>query len=425
ALTPRVSMDPNGDFAITWSSETNSDQYISDPNFVLDGGGLVNFSINFGFNGVKNFSFDPDTATLQDIVDAINSSDNGDTTATGNTPRIEASFVTDSNGAQNNKVTIFNRVPGNTDDRQITFGGANAANMKAFFKVADVPDGNGVGSTTSSTAAIGLLEITSADYATGSGKTISELIAAARDDRDIYARNYKGNGAPWDDQFIVNTGFGTGDQFQPDVSKSFDGSTAIVWNNLEDDDANPAGIYAKFFDRNRNVLAADFKVSDDDSPQELPSVFMSLPQGNTDIKVGIAWSDADVDNAEVRARVFDGDGVPAGPEFQVNTTTEGNQTRPAITVDENGAFAVVWQSDIEDGESGNFGIYGQRYNVDNSRNGSEFNINLYSPGNQDNPDVILDNDGHLVTVWDSMGDGVTVGVYAQRYDANGEPEYQE
>lgn len=104
-------------------------------------------------------------------------------------------------------------------------------------------------------------------------------------------------------------------------------------------------------------------------------------------------------------------GAKAGPEFRVNTFGTGHQSNPAVAGLKNGGFVAVWTSDGQDG-SGR-GVYGQRYNMNGTRAGTEFRVNTTTGGNQDNASIAaLSNGGFLVTWADSGGD-----VYAQRYNA--------
>jgi hypothetical protein len=112
-------------------------------------------------------------------------------------------------------------------------------------------------------------------------------------------------------------------------------------------------------------------------------------------------------------------GVPVGGEFPVNTFTAGDQAAPAVGMDANGDFVVVWAS-AHDG-SGR-GIFGQRYDGTGLPVGSEFPVNTYTLGDQNAPDVAMDANGNFVVVWESFGqDGSSRGVFGQRYDKSGAP----
>ncbi len=69
-----------------------------------------------------------------------------------------------------------------------------------------------------------------------------------------------------------------------------------------------------------------------------------------------------------------------GPEFQVNSTTAGQQRNPAVAADGLGNFVVAWQSYPQDGS--NYGVIGQRFNSAGAKVGSEFQVNNYTTGLQ-------------------------------------------
>ncbi|MCP4000192.1 MAG: T9SS type A sorting domain-containing protein [Gammaproteobacteria bacterium] len=110
--------------------------------------------------------------------------------------------------------------------------------------------------------------------------------------------------------------------------------------------------------------------------------------------------------------------VPTGSETLVNSSTTNTQQNPAVAMDSTGNFVVVWESDGTDGDG--YGIYGQRYNSDGTTSGSEFNVNSSTAGNQRFPDVAMDQTGRFAVVWmDDTKDGSGWGVYGRRYNSNG------
>ncbi len=113
----------------------------------------------------------------------------------------------------------------------------------------------------------------------------------------------------------------------------------------------------------------------------------------------------------------------AGAEFPVNTTTAGSQTRPAAAFDSSGNFITVWQS----GGSGLAGtqdsdIFLQRWNADGTTRGPEIRVNTTVAGCQGAPAVAAAPDGSFAVVWQSQGqDGDGWGIFAQRFDRTGAP----
>ncbi len=109
-----------------------------------------------------------------------------------------------------------------------------------------------------------------------------------------------------------------------------------------------------------------------------------------------------------------------GPEFQVNSFTTGDQDYPAVASDAAGNFVVVWKGDSQDGSG--FGIFGQRFDSVGARAGSEFQVNTYTPLDQDSPDVAADEAGNFLVVWKRVApESADSNLFAQRFDAAGQP----
>ncbi len=115
----------------------------------------------------------------------------------------------------------------------------------------------------------------------------------------------------------------------------------------------------------------------------------------------------------VFAQRYDSAGQPAGTEFQINTYTIGGQNDPAVAVALDGTFVVVWFSYMQDGDS--WGVFGQRYDSAGQPAGMEFQINTYTPDHQSSP-AVAGPDGTFVVAWMSyQQDGHRQGVFAQRF----------
>ena len=106
----------------------------------------------------------------------------------------------------------------------------------------------------------------------------------------------------------------------------------------------------------------------------------------------------------------------SGAEFQVNTRTSNNQANPAIAMDADGNFVVVWNSWFV---SNSNEIRGQRFAADGTPIEGEFEINTARPGNQKEPSVAMDAVGNFVVVWRGPGEDQN-DIFAQRFDANGQ-----
>ncbi len=124
-------------------------------------------------------------------------------------------------------------------------------------------------------------------------------------------------------------------------------------------------------------------------------------------------------NYDIIGRLFSVDGSPVGAEFAVNTDNTSDKIQSAVAMTDSGDFVVVWQSEGQDSDGK--GIFGQRFLSSGQKEGQEFQVNTYVAGDQIAPDVAMDKFGNYMVVWQSFGqDGDSGGIFAQRYDYNGD-----
>lgn len=123
-------------------------------------------------------------------------------------------------------------------------------------------------------------------------------------------------------------------------------------------------------------------------------------------------------SSDVMGQRFDSAGQRVGAQFLVNTTTTDNQRNATVAMDGAGRFVVVWRGRAD---FVNYDIYGQRYEADGSRLGSEFRVNTYTTGNHAYNEVAAEPGGAFIVVWSGPGPGDTSGVHGQRYNSDGTP----
>ncbi|MCR4438808.1 MAG: T9SS type A sorting domain-containing protein [candidate division KSB1 bacterium] len=104
-------------------------------------------------------------------------------------------------------------------------------------------------------------------------------------------------------------------------------------------------------------------------------------------------------------------------DFQVNENVGGCvQYEPAIAVDANGNFVVVWQ----DERNGNDDVYTQRYNSSGATQGANFRVNDEGGSSEQRyPAIAADGSGHVVVVWMDERNG-DADIYAQLFDSQGQ-----
>ncbi len=235
---------------------------------------------------------------------------------------------------------------------------------------------------------------------------------------DIFARRFNSAGVAQGGEFRVNTSV-TDTQDQPTVAMDANGGFVVAWKTNSKIDGSGKGVFAQCFDSAGVPQGGEFQVnSTSTGDQDKPTVAMS-----SNGEFVIAWKSGqgqDGDKGGIFGQRYDSAGVAQGSEFQVNTTTTDNQDRPAIGIDGSGNFTVAWASNNQDG-SGK-GIYVQRFLADGATSDSEFRVNSTSSNNQDTPALAMSSIGDLVVAWQGNGAGDTSGIFEQLYrSANDAP----
>ena len=79
-----------------------------------------------------------------------------------------------------------------------------------------------------------------------------------------------------------------------------------------------------------------------------------------------------------------------------------------------GRFVVVWDTDGSD-------VFAQIFDPAGNRVGGEFRVHADANGTQQFPDLVMDDAGNFVVMWNGNGTDDADGVFARRFDANGVP----
>lgn len=216
-------------------------------------------------------------------------------------------------------------------------------------------------------------------------------------------------------EFQVNT-YSKEDQAFPSIAASTNGNYLITWASTGQDGSS-SGIYAQLYDSNNNHIGGEFQVSTTSKGNQSYSQTTSLKDGG----YVVTWSSSDGQDGQddgVFAQRLDANGNAVGKEFQVNTNTASSQYEPELTGLDDGGFVITWTSYLQDGSF--HGVYGQRYDANGARAGNEFQINTYTNDFQSQPSVTSLSDGGFVVSWTSKGqDGSKYGIYSQMYGDDG------
>ncbi len=259
-------------------------------------------------------------------------------------------------------------------------------------------------------------------HADGSFVVVWQSFGSGGDDSDglsVQAQRFAADGTTAGGELQVNS-YTTGGQFVPAVAHQPDGGFVAAWESFGSagDDNDSASIQARRFAADGTATGAQFQVNTVTTDrQRFPEVAVA-PDGD----FIISWVTMAADAGDVAARRFASDGTAVGAEFQVNTYTTSFQgiTEPATW--DNGDFVVIYESNGSAGDTSYFGILGQRYASDGSAQGSEFQVNSSTTGDQRWPAVDVVASGEFVVTWQSdpiAPETLSYGVRARRFDSGG------
>lgn len=125
----------------------------------------------------------------------------------------------------------------------------------------------------------------------------------------------------------------------------------------------------------------------------------------------VIWTDKpgykpDNEGTAIRFRRFDYSGAAKEREYTVNTSAKGNQDQPALAAREDGSLLAVWSSDNSTAADPVRGIYARRILSNGLPAGNEILVNTTTPREQFYPSVVGQAaQGFVVTFADRSGVG--------------------
>ncbi|MEO0032096.1 MAG: hypothetical protein RIS94_1854 [Pseudomonadota bacterium] len=219
-------------------------------------------------------------------------------------------------------------------------------------------------------------------------------------------------------EFRVNTAT-AGDQTVPAVAQLTNGGFVVTWT-----DASVTGIKAQVYDATGAKVGAEFLVNTSSAgEQDRPAV-----AGLADGGFIVTWHDFGVPNGDIKARTFAADGTAQGAEITVNAgeASGTSQRWPAIAVLSNGNYVVAWEDwNTAYDSSGRRDIVAQMFAFDGTALGTRFRVNANDGTDQAWPKLAALANGGFVATWQQsdaapgVSDFGHVNVVAQVFDANG------
>jgi len=236
-----------------------------------------------------------------------------------------------------------------------------------------------------------------------------------------------GNSIWWDGctnnkitEFQVNT-FTPGQQTRPDTATFSNGGWVAVWSSY-DQDGSQDGVFGQRYAADGKPDGEEFQINSYTSEDQSQPSVSTFP----DNSFVVAWqsNNQDGSNWGVYGQRFNANGTKAGSEFRINSSTYHHQYLVSTAPLGSKGFVATWTSLTTDGSD--WGIFAQRYDAAGSTSGGQFLVNSYTSSSQYYPDVAGFDDGSFVVVWQSYGqDSSSYGIYGQRYGANGTPNGSE
>lgn len=229
-------------------------------------------------------------------------------------------------------------------------------------------------------------------------------------DSDVYARYLDAEGLPQGDSFAISTA--AGDQLRPDVAYAPRADTfVVVWQ--DDRAGNDVDLYARLAPAGGPALGEEFVVSSAFSDQLIPAVACET-EGDRCL---VVWMD-DRNNSffytDIMGRLVDAaSGEALGDKIDV-AVERWYQDSPAVIYNPVSAeYMVVWNDDISC----------RRVSRDGQPQGaSRINVSLESPF-QWKPAIAVDADGQYLIVWEDgrNQDSRGADVYGQWLSPGGVP----
>lgn len=238
--------------------------------------------------------------------------------------------------------------------------------------------------------------------------------AQGGDKDEVFAQRYNSSGARLGSEFRVNS-FTTDNQSIASIAMDAAGDFVVTWQSFSQD-GDGFGIYGQRYNAAGSPQGAEFRVNTVTLNNQNEC---SVAIDSTGDFV-VAWTSQNQDGSGqgVFAQRFNSNGTAQGSEFRVNTFTTGEQDQTSVAMDSLGNFVIAWESQSQDGDS--LGVFGQRYTSAGGRLGTEFQINSFTTSDQENPRVSMDSGGDFIVVWESqVEDGSSAGIFAQNFTSSG------
>ncbi len=232
------------------------------------------------------------------------------------------------------------------------------------------------------------------------------------DNENILLRLFDCNGLPRTSDMLVNT-ITDGVQRLPRIAALPSAGYVVCWESHSYPDRQKKAVCFRIFDSNGlavcdEVLAADqpYAARNADVSAKGPDQFI------------LTWLN-DRTSDSVWARTFDLSGIALGNSFQVNEASFKTLTCPKVAANLSGDYVVVWDGDPNSGAQDD--IHVRFFDVNNVPLCPDYQLNISTPGAQQNPVVALTHPLCAMVAWESnhLASEQGTEVMTRFVDANG------
>jgi len=196
------------------------------------------------------------------------------------------------------------------------------------------------------------------------------------------------------------------------VAALSDGRFVVVWISEQQRFENVVDVYARIYSAAGTPVGGEFVINSANNICANPTVAPAQDGG-----FAVTWMERDPQNPQswdVYVRPVGSTGPSGlGTTRRVNTWVIGDQLAPKIAA-LGGDYLVTWTSMAQDGSKD--GVFGQFLRSDGALHGTEFQVNTTTVGDQRHPAVAADGVGRFLVVWTGfIGGDAVYDLFAQRY----------
>ncbi|MEO0107946.1 MAG: hypothetical protein ABIK62_02075, partial [candidate division WOR-3 bacterium] len=174
-------------------------------------------------------------------------------------------------------------------------------------------------------------------------------------------------------------------------------------------------VLAQFYQADGTPVDTNYQINDNTGYSDQRGAAITVLPDNRFV---VAWEDWRDDWGDIYAQILSADGSPIGPNFRVTDPPDWQQYGACIASDSQGNFTIAWM----DARSG-WDIYAQRYDATGQPLGANFRVNDDADPHtfQWGPSISMSPQGAIAIAWeDSRDDSLHPRIYAQCFSPTGQ-----